>query len=326
MSKKIFITRKIPENGINLLKEKGYEIDMNMKEKIPTKRELIRFLKKKPYDAVLTLLTDEIDGDVFNAVPSAKIFANYATGFDNINLEEAKKRGITVTNTPGDFSYCVAEHTVALTLALTGRIVESDKFMREGKYKGWSPMNFIGTDLRGKTVGIIGTGRIGSTAAKLFFKGFNTPIIYYDVKRNDKLEIECNAKYFENINAIFKHADIISLHVPLLDSTRHLVNEERLSLMKPSAFLVNTSRGPVIDEKALVEILKKEKIKGAALDVLENEPLLSPGLAKLPNVILTPHIASSRKWAREDMAKIAATNIIEFLETGNAPNVVYKKL
>jgi len=319
---KIFITRKIPDVGINLLKEKGYEVDVSEKEGVLTKDELIAALKNKPYDAVLPLLTDTIDADVFDAAPNAKVFASYSVGYNHIDIEEAKKRGIIITNTPGVLTDTVAEHTFALLMAISKRIVEADSFTRAGKYEGWAPELFLGTDLKGKVLGILGAGRIGSRVAHHAREGFGMSVFYYDVKRNEKLESDVGAKYFDSPEDLLKEADFVSVHVPLLDSTKHLIDKERLGIMKKSAYLINTSRGPVIDEAALVEALKNKIIKGAALDVFENEPNLSDGLADLPNVIITPHIASATEETRSKMSQMAAENIIAVLDGNEPPNKV----
>ncbi len=322
MPKKIFITREIPGPAITMLREKGYEIDISGKSEPLTQKDLIKFLKKKPYDAVLTLLTDIVDAKVFDAVPTAKIFANYAMGFNNFNLKDAKERGVVVTNTPGDFGYCIAEHAMALILGLTTRIVEANDYVRRGKYKGWSPTNFIGTDLKGSTLGIIGTGHIGERLAYQAAKGFEMKVVYYDIRRNENLEKQGIASFIPSIEEVLKQSDIVSLQVPLLDSTFHLINEERLKIMKKTAILINTSRGPVIDEVALVKALQNGVIAGAGLDVFEFEPKITRGLTKLSNVILTPHIASARESARNEMSRMAAENIISFLEIGKAKNPV----
>ena len=323
-NKKIFVTRQIPEIGLKMLRDKGYEVDVRDEDSMPTSRELVKALKKKPYDAVVTLLTDPVDSKVFDAAPSAKIFANYATGFDNIDTEEAKKRGITVTNAPAEAtSEAVAEHTIALMLALAARIVEADESVRRGKYKGWAPMNFIGTDVLGKTLGLIGAGRIGGRVAH-YASGLGLKVIYTDVVRNNTIEKECGATYFNTPEDILRQADVVSLHTPLLPTTRHLIDEKRLRMMKQTAFLVNTSRGPVVDEAALVVALKDGTIVGAGLDVFEFEPKLAPGLVKLQNVILTPHIASASDEARNEMSTLAAQNIIDFFEGRVPKNIVNK--
>ncbi len=323
MPKQIYITREIPEAGLKLLKEKGIVFDMGTSKSIPTKKEIIKELKKKPYDGVISFLTDPLDKDVFDACKTAKIFANFSVGYDNVNIEDAKAYNVFITNTPGTSSTAVAEHTVALMLALTTRLVEADEFMREGKYKGWDPNIFIGTDMKGKKIGLIGAGQIGTEVAKILHYGFGSSIIYSDISpcvELDKIENTTRMTTEE----ILREADIVSLHVPLLPSTKHLINENSLKTMRKTAFLINTSRGPVVDEKALVYALENDIIRGAALDVFEFEPKLIKGLIKLPDVIITPHIASARQSARDLMSEIAAKNIISFFETGKAINNVIK--
>lgn len=322
MARLIYVTRKIPEIGLTMLAEKGYTVEVSPKDRPLAKRELVRALGRKPYDAVLCLLTDAIDGEVFDAAPSAKIFANYAVGFNNVNLDDAKKRGVTVTNTPGGLTESVAEHAMALILALTCRIVEGDSFVRRGKYKGWDPLLLLGTDIKGKTLGILGTGRIGGDVAKKALRGFEMKVAYYDVVRNGALERDYGAVFLPTPEEVMRAADVVSVHVPLLPTTHHFINRERLALMKKTAYLVNTSRGPVVDEAALVDALRRGAIRGAGLDVFEYEPKLAKGLAKLPNVVLTPHIASATESARAEMATLAAGNIIAFFEGRTPPNVV----
>lgn len=321
--KKVYITRAIPEIGIKMLTDKGYEVDINKENRPLTKAELISALKQKEYDAVLTLLTDNIDAEVMDSAPTVKIYANFAIGFNNFNVEEAKKRNIYLTNTPGGGADRVAEHTWALILALSCRIVEGDSYMRDGKYNGWDPMLLHGTKLAGKTLGILGSGRIGSDVAHRAKNGFDMNVVYYDVKRNEQLEKDFGAVFYNTVEEVLKVSDVVSIHVPLLDSTHHLINKERLAIMKPSAYLINTSRGPVIDEVALVEALQKGIIRGAGLDVFEFEPKLVDGLATLSNVVLTPHIASGTEEARHDMATLSAQNIINSIEGVKPANLVY---
>ena len=324
MNKKVFITRKIPDLGITMLKNKGYEVDVYLKNKIMSQKELVSVLKKKDYDAVLCLLTDKIDAKIYSAAPNTKLYVNYATGFDNLDLAEAKKRGILIANAPADLaSEAVAEHALVMMLALAARIVEADDFVRRGKYKGWDPMHFIGTDILGKTLGLVGAGRIGERVA-FYAKGLGMKIIYTDVTKNSRIEESVGAEYVSSIEELLPKADLVSLHVPLLDSTKHLMNEKHFKMMKPTAFLVNTSRGPVVDEKALVKALKEKVIAGAGLDVFEFEPKLVSGLAKLNNVILTPHIGSASVEARNQMAEVAVNNIIDFFEGKLPKNIVNK--
>jgi len=317
---KILITHEIPDRGINLLKSKGYGVAVG---NAWNKQELIAELRKEPYDAVLCDLNDKLDAEVFDAAgKQCKIFANYAVGFDNVDLKAATERGVMITNTPGVLTDTVAEHTFALLLAIAHRVAEGDRFTRAGKYHGWEPLLLLGTDVSKKILGIVGLGRIGSRVAHHAARGFEMKIIYYDVQRNADFEKEFGAEYRAEPDDIFREADFISIHVPLMASTHHLVDERRLVLMKKSAYLINTSRGPVVDEKALVEALKNGVIRGAALDVYEHEPALAPGLVELDNIILTPHIASATGETRQAMSELAAKNIIEALEGRTPPNMV----
>lgn len=321
MEKIIYITRRIPEAGLKLLREKGIAFDMGLLEIPPTKKEIIKILKKKPYDGVISFLTDRIDKEVFDACPTVKVFANFSVGFDNVDRDEAKKRNICVSNTPGTSAVAVAEHTVALMLTLTTRIDEGDRFMRKGKFKGWDPDLLIGTDMKGKIIGLIGAGAIGTEVAKILHYGFGSKVIYSDISQNQALE-EIIGPARKETSEILREADIVSLHVPLLPTTHHLINKESLATMKKTAFLINTSRGAVIDEKALVDALENGIIHAAAIDVYEFEPKLTKGLTKLSNIVLTPHIASARQSARDMMAEIAAKNIISAFETGKVINSV----
>lgn len=317
---KVFVTRKIEDNGLDLLREK-FEVEIYEGEGAIPRDTLLD--KVKGVDAILSLLTDKIDSEIFKAAgENLKVVANYAVGFDNIDLETAKTRGVAVTNTPGTSKESVAEHTIGLMLALAKRIPEANAFTKAGNYKGWDPNLLVGELLLGKTLGLIGSGRIGTEVGIKAHKAFGMKIMYYDVVKNDELEKETGAVMGE-LDEVLKAAKFISLHVSLLDSTRHLLSKEKLELIGEDAYLINTARGAVVDEAALVELLRDKKIKGAALDVYEHEPELAPGLAELENVILTPHIASATIEARELMSEIAAKNIIEVLEGRKALNSVF---
>ncbi|TSC90786.1 MAG: Uncharacterized protein G01um10142_220 [Parcubacteria group bacterium Gr01-1014_2] len=320
---RIFITRPIPESGIKLLRDKGYEVLVNeaAKDRAADKQEILAGVKDA--GALLSVLTEKIDAEIMDAgSPSLKVIANLAVGFDNIDLEAAKQRNLMVTNTPGVLTNTVAEHTFALMLAISHRIAEADKFTRAGMFNAWGPMLLLGSDLAGKTLGVVGLGRIGSRVAYHAAKGFGMKVLYTDVRKDENFEREFNAQFFENIDDLLPRCDYVSLHVPLLESTRHLMDERRLKLMKTSAYLINTSRGPVIDEKALALSLSKGWIRGAGIDVFENEPKVEPELLKLNNIILTPHIASATEETRSKMAELAAKNIIEALEGRVPPNLV----
>lgn len=327
---KIFITRPIPSKGVELLKAKGFEVVINEAagDRVATREEIITGVKDA--SALLSILTEKIDGEIMDAAglvsstggPILKIIANYAVGFDNIDVTAAKERGIMVTNTPGVLTDTVAEHTFALMLAIAHRIAEADRFSRAGKYTAWGPELLLGSDVFGKTLGIIGLGRIGTRVAHHAVSGFGMKVIYTDPKPNPEFEKTFAATYVANIDELLPQADFVSIHVPLLDSTRHLLNEARLKIMKPTAYLINTSRGPIIDETALAAALKGGLIKGAAIDVFENEPAITEKLKTLENIILTPHIASATEETRQKMSELAATNIIEALEGRTPPNLV----
>ncbi|MBI2053019.1 MAG: D-glycerate dehydrogenase [Candidatus Ryanbacteria bacterium] len=326
MVQKVYVTRMIPESGLKMLRDEGYEVVVNPEDRVLAKKELVTELKKDKYAAVLCLLTDHIDGEVMDAAgKECKLFANYAVGFDNIDLEAARKRDLMITNTPEVLSETVAEHTFALMLALAHRIPEADRFARAGKYTGWGPMLFLGTDLARKVIGIIGLGRIGTLVAHHAVRGFGAKVIYYDVARNEQFEKDYGAEFKDKVETLLPQADFVTLHVPLLPETHHLINDDRLALMKNSAYLVNTSRGPVVDELALARALKDGIIRGAALDVFENEPVIEKHLPGLDNVILTPHIASATEETRSKMGEVAAKNIIEALSGRVPPNIVIRK-
>lgn len=320
---RIYVTRAIPQNGIDMLVQKGYEVVVGADTKPLKPGKLNTILSKaekkgRGYDAVLTLLTDKIGVDILASAPRLKVVSNMAIGFDNIDVKGLSDKQVTVTNTPGDYCDTVAEHVVALTLSLVNNVVAGDRFMRKGRYVGWDPMLFVGKNISKQTIGIIGAGRIGERTAYHFKKGFDTDILYFDLKTNETLEQEYGAKKMPTIESLLEQSDVVTLHVPLLSSTRHMVNESFLKKMKKDAVLINTARGPVVDEMLLVKALKEKWIAGAALDVFEFEPKLAKGLAKLENVVLTPHIASASVYAREEMSRIAAQNIIDVLE-GRTP-------
>ena len=324
---KIIITQQIPKIAQEMLEKAGHQVEVLSQDGPPSREKLLEGVKGA--DAIVSVLTDKIDGEVMDAVgKQLKIIANYAVGYDNIDIEAAKQRNIAVTNTPGVLTEAVAEHTVALMFAVAKRIAESDKFMRDGKYKHWLPMGLalngvegLGQQLWGKTIGIVGLGRIGSFLAEICFYGLKMKIIYHDVKRDDRFEMELKAEYHE-LPTLLERSDVVSINVPLLDSTRHLIGSKELKMMKKTAILINTSRGPVVDENALVSALKEGEIRGAGLDVFENEPKLADGLKDLSNVVLTPHTASATLEARITMATIVAKNIIEVLEGKEAINPV----
>ncbi len=305
-----------------MLKAKGYTVTVNASKTIPKQAQIIKAIKGKGYDAILSVLTEKIDAKLMDAAgKQLKIVANYAVGFDNIDLAAAKERGVSVTNTPGmEITESVAEHAFTLMLTVARRVAEADKFARAGKYTGWDPFLFMGSDVYGKTLGIIGLGRIGAGVARRAVKGFGMKVMYYDVRPNPDFEKEYGTQ-LKTVEEVLRGSDFVSLHVPLMKQTHHLIGKRELEMMKPTAFLINTSRGPVVDEKALVAAVKSKKIAGAGIDVLEFEPKLAPGLNKLGNVVVTPHIASATVEARQAMSRVAAQNIIAALSGQVPPNL-----
>ena len=317
----VFVTRRIPEPGLELLK-KEHEIEVFPHDRVPTKEEIIEGLKGK--DGLLCLLTDPIDRDVIFSEPKLKIIASYAVGYDNIDIKAATERRIPVSNTPGVLTDATSEMAWALLFSTARRIVEADKFTRAGKFKGWGPMLMLGQGVANKTLGIVGAGRIG-TAVALKSKGFNMKVLYVSSHPNKILEQELNAKKV-NLQELLKESDFVSLHVPLTEETHHLISEKELRMMKNTAVLINTSRGPVINEKALVKALKQKWIFGAGLDVYEHEPEINKELKTLDNVVLQPHSASATFDSRIKMAIIVAENMIVGLRGEVPPNCINKEV
>jgi lactate dehydrogenase-like 2-hydroxyacid dehydrogenase len=316
---KIYVTRLIPQPGLDILNSHFTSVPINPKDQIIDREKLLK--EVRGLDGLLCLLTDKIDAELMDAAGGQiKIISNYAVGFDNIDISAANKRGIMITNTPGVLTDATADMAWALLFALARRIPESDQFTRALKYHGWGPMMFLGGDITGKTLGIIGAGRIG-TAMALKSRGFQMTVLYCDENHNQLLEHELSAQKVE-FEQLLKLSDYISIHVPLLKSTHHLIDAKALQFMKKSAYLINTARGPIVDEAALVKALKDGIIAGAGLDVYEQEPKIHPGLINLENVVLTPHTASATIETRSKMATMAATNLVEGLCGRRPPNLL----
>ncbi len=320
MKPKVFVTRRLPDEVMNFL-EDHFSLDLNPHDKVLTREELLRSVKG--IDGLLCLLTDKIDARVMDAAGgNLKIIANYAVGYNNIDVDAATARGIVVTNTPGVLTDTTADLTMALMLATARRIVEADRFVRQGKFKGWAPLLFLGADMHNKTLGIVGFGRTGYAVAKRAV-GFDMQILYYS-RHKASPEKESTVKAtFVDLETLLREAHFVSIHVPLTPETRYLIGEKELRLMRPDAFLINTSRGEVVDESALADALKKGRIKGAGLDVFEREPEVHPDLLELGNVVLLPHIGSASIETRTKMGIVAANNLLEKLIKGQkAPNTV----
>jgi len=311
----VYVTRLIPVEGLTLLRE-ACNVEINPEDRPLTREELLKNVRGR--DGVITLLTDRIDGEVMDAARGIKGFANYAVGFDNLDVKAATERKIPLSNTPGVLTLATAEMAWTLLFAVARRLIESDKVMRSGTWPGWGPMQFIGGDVTGKTLGVVGAGRIG-TAMALMSKGFAMRVLYTDEVANPVLERELGARKVP-FEELLRESDFVSVHVPLMPATRHLFNAGTLALMKPTAYLINTSRGPVIHEAELVEALRGNVIAGAALDVYEFEPKMVPGLAELTNVVLAPHTASATRSSRSGMSVKAATNLLAMLRGERPPD------
>jgi len=313
MKPNVYVTRLIPAAGLDLLRT-VCEVEVNPDDRPLGRDELLAKVRDK--DGVIGLLTDRIDGEFFDAAPRLKGYANYAVGFDNIDVAEATRRRIPVSNTPGVLTDATAELAWTLLFAVARRVVEADAVMRSGQWSGWGPLQFLGADVCGKTLGIVGAGRIG-TAMALMSKGFRMSVVYSSSsgRRNDVLEAELGARLvpFEDLLA---QSDFISLHAPLTPRSKHLFNAAAFRRMKDSAILINTGRGPLIKEDDLVDALKIGQIAGAGLDVYEFEPRLAQGLAALPNTVLLPHVGSATTSTRTNMATMAARNLLAMLSGG----------
>jgi len=318
----ILITRKIPkEFKDEISKLKDVKTYYNDSDKVLSKIELIKAVRGM--NIVVSLLTDKIDRDVIEAgSESLKYIANYAVGFDNIDIEAAKEKNIFVTNTPDIMTQAVAEHAMALMLACARRIIEGDRFMREGKYRYWMPELLLGPEIAGKTIGIVGVGRIGQALAEIAYHGFGMKILYHDIKKCEDIERNLQADYV-SLNHLLEESDFVSLHVPLLPETKHMIGRHELSEMKKTAVLINTSRGPVVDEIALADALEEKQIFAAGIDVYEFEPNPVAKLLKLNNIVMTPHIASATEEARKGMGECVIRNIEDFLSSGKIKNNVY---
>lgn len=314
MIMKVFITRKLVGKAEQMLKENGIRVKVFPEDRTISREELLWNVKN--VDGIITLLTEKIDKEVIDTLSRCKIIANCAVGYNNIDIRYANEKNIVVTNTPDILTDATADLTIALILACARRLGEGEQMMRANEFTGWKPQLMLGLEMKNKTVGIIGAGRIGYATAKRM-KSFGTKIIYFDRNNNSKFDRELAAKKV-SLNSLLKTADIISVHLSLDQSTFHILNKDNLKLMKKSSVIVNTSRGEIIEEKSLIDLLKKKKIFAAGLDVYEGEPEINPELRKLDNVFLLPHIGSATVETRSAMAELCAKNIINVL-SGKKP-------
>jgi len=323
---KVFVTRKIPGPALPMLK-KHFQVRVYPKDETISRKELINGVKW--CDALLCLLTEKIDKEIIDLNPQLKVISNYAVGFNNIDVKYATMKGIPVCNTPSqEVIDAVAEHALTLLMGVAKRIHEDERYVREHKWKTWEPELLLGTQVKGKTLGIVGLGRIGKGVAERAGHGLGMKVIYSDILKDRGFERKYNAKHV-SLSRLLKQADFVTVHVPLLPSTKHLLGKKEFSMMKKTAYLINTSRGPVVDEKALIWALKNGKIAGAGLDVYESEPKVDKRLTVLQNCVLSPHTASATREVRIQMSKDAGENILAVMRGRKAPKTVnpevYKK-
>jgi len=317
-STSVFVTTPIPEEALKTLKSSCDDVVVWPDHSTLSRKEFLSNIESS--DGLLCLLNDRVDGEAIRRMKKMKVIANCAVGFDNIDLRAATRRGIMVTNTPGVLTEATADLTWALILSTARRIPEADRFLRADNYKEWGLMLLLGQPVYGKTLGLVGAGRVGTAVAHRA-KGFAMRILYYDPVRNEKLETETGAQRVDLIT-LLKEADIISIHVPLDKTTRHLIGAKEFAIMKPTAILVNTARGPIVDERALIKALKAKRIAGAGLDVYEHEPKVPRELKSFQNVVLLPHIGSATLETRTRMAVLAAENLVAALDGRIPPNLV----
>lgn len=314
----VYVTRVIPEAGLSILRARCQNVEINHEDKVLPRPALLEKVAK--HDGILCTLLDPIDEKVLDAAaPRCRVFSNYAVGFNNIDVAAATRRGILVTNTPGVLTETTADLIWALLLATARRIVEADRFFRTGGWDGWSPMQFLGRDVHGATLGIVGAGRIGTEVA-LRSVGFKMHLLYTSSRENSQINRIGGRRV--DLPELLSESDFVTLHVPYNKQTHHLIGQDQLAKMKPSAYLINTSRGPVVDEIALVQSLRGHRIAGAGLDVYEEEPIPAPGLTELDNVVCIPHLGSATLATREKMAVMAAENLVAALTGERPPNPV----
>jgi len=319
MSARILITRRVPPPLIERLQQAGHDVDLINQDDPPGRYELIS--RVHGADAIVSMLSERIDAALLDAAgEQLKIVANFAVGYDNIDVAACQKRGVRATNTPGVLTDATADTAWTLILSAARRVIEGDRLVRSGQWAGWAPMQLLGLQLSGATLGIVGTGRIG-TAVALRSVGFGMKVLYVDERPNAELEQRVGARRV-TLAELLPAADVLSLHVPLTPQTRHMIGAAELAAMKPTAVLINTARGPVIDEPALVEALRAGTVAAAGFDVYEHEPRLSPGLADLPNVVLLPHLGSATVATRQKMSDMVADNVLAVLSGQEPPNPV----
>jgi glyoxylate reductase len=318
MTRKIIVTGRLPEEVLSVLAER-FQVESQNEDRPMERRRLLDTIGDR--EGLLCMITDSVDEELLSHAPRLKMIANMGVGYNNIDVRAATTRGIPVSNTPGVLTEATADLAFTLLLAIARRVVEGDRRVRAGQFTFWAPFLFLGQEVSGKTLGILGMGRIGKAVARRA-RGFDMPVIYHNRSRLEPDEEDRLGARYEPLEALLRKSDFVSLHVPLTAETRHLIGRRELALMKPSAYLINTSRGPAVDEQALLAALQAGQIAGAALDVYEHEPALTPGLTLLDNVILLPHVGSATLETRTRMASMAAQNLIAGLDGQKPPNLI----
>ncbi|HAJ28493.1 MAG TPA: D-glycerate dehydrogenase [Syntrophus sp. (in: bacteria)] len=314
----ILVTGNLPASVLDILK-KEFQLECHAEDRPMSRSKLLHSIHDKV--GLLSMITDDINREFLDRAPKLIMIANMAVGYNNIDLDAATRRGILVSNTPGVLTEATADLAFSLILGTARRIAEGDRMVREGHFRFWAPFHFLGREVSGKTLGIIGMGRIGRAVARRA-RGFQMPVLYFSRNPLEKTEEEeLNARYVP-LNTLLGESDFVSLHIPLSTNTRHFIGEKEFALMKLTAFLINTSRGPIVNEKALLCALQNGVIAGAGIDVYENEPAITTGLEKLDQVLLLPHVGSATLETRTKMAAMAANNLLTGLRGEVPPNLI----
>lgn len=317
----VAVTRRLPDVALDTLRAAGHDVRLHDADDPPSRDALLRLASGA--EGIVSLLSDRVDTELLDAAgPSLRVVANYAVGLDNVDLDACRARGVAVAHTPGVLSEATADLAWALLLAVARRVVEGHRLVASGRWRGWSPLQLLGTSLHGRTFGVVGLGRIGTAAARRA-RGFGMDVVYHARSRNEAAEAETGARRVP-LPELLAVSDVVSLHCPLTEATRHLIDADALARMKPSAILVNTARGEVVDEAALVDALANGRLAGAGLDVFEREPRIHPRLPALPNAVLAPHLGSATVSTRDAMAALVSDAVVAVLAGRDAPNLALR--
>jgi len=319
VSLKVFVTRRLPEAGLAPLREAGLLVEVNAEDEPISRQALLQRVRGAA--ALITLMSERVDDELLEvAGPQLRVVANYAVGYDNIDVAACRRNGVVATNTPGVLTGATADMAFALLLAVARRLREGDELVRSGEWTGWQPLQLLGAQVSGATLGIVGLGRIGRAVARRA-RGFDMTVLYHNRNRDEDAESDLGVRYV-SLDELLELSDFVSLHAPLTQETRHMIAAAELRRMKPSAVLINTARGAVVDEADLVEALRDGTIAGAGLDVFEEEPAVHPGLAPLPSVVLAPHLGSATLETRTEMALLCSRAVVDVLAGRQPPNAI----